>query len=128
MTKKAISPKAGSKVSNKDSFYKLQMIGTKILVEEEPMELTADVKSGLTKEVVEMISNNTLFLPDQGKYMVLKFPFAGTVLSVGGRCKRGLKVGDRIKFATRGNERIEHEGKQFLVMDEQDVHGIYESD
>ena len=125
MTKKVISPKAGLKDSNKDNPYSLVMIGTKVLVEEEAMELTADVASGLTKEVVEMIATSKLILPDAGEYMIKKFPFVGTVLSVGGRCKKGLKIGDRIHFARQGNQRFEHMGKQFLVMDEQDVHGYY---
>ena len=127
MTKKVTSRKAGLKGSSKDSPYKLQMIGTKVLVEEEPIEMTADISSGLTPDVVEMLKSGKLCLPDAGEFMVNKFPFVGTILSVGGRCKRNLAIGERIHFARQGNQRFEHEGKQFLVMDEQDVHGFYRS-
>ena len=127
MTKKATSQRVGLKDSSKDSPYKLQMVGTKVLVEEEPIELTADISSGLTPDVVEMIKAGSLLLPDQGKYMVEKYPYVGTILSIGSRCKKGLIAGERIHFARQGVQRFDHEGKQFLVMDEQDVHGFYRS-
>lgn len=123
--KKAKLKKSGLKGSSKDSPYKLQMIGTKVLVEEEPITLTADISSGLTPEVVEMLRSGSLLLPDQGKYMVEKYPYIGTILSVGNRCRKGLKPGDRIHFARQGVQRFDFQAKQFLVMDELDVHGYY---
>lgn len=117
------SSKPGLRVSS-DSPYCLKVIGRKVLVEEEPIELTPDVGTGLTQEVVKMISEGKLVVPEDAKYAVEKFPFKGTVLSVGERCKH-IKVGDRIHFARGGVQRFQHEGKQFLVMHEEDVHGTY---
>jgi len=125
MTKKAISRKAGLKVLSKDSPYKLQMLGQKVLMEEEPMELTPDVKSGLTQDVMDMVSSGKLILPDEGKFMISKYPFRGTVLSVGKGCKE-VKVGDRIHFAPLGVHRFEFFGKQYLIAHEDDVHGFYD--
>lgn len=119
-TEKLKSP--GSKGLN--SPYKLQMIGEKVLMEEEKMELTPDIKSGLTKDVMDLISSGNLILPDEGRFMISKYPFRGTVLSVGKDC-RYVKVGDRIHFAPLGVHRFEYDGKQFLIAHEDDVHGTY---
>jgi len=119
------SSKPGSKDLS-DSPFGLKMVGKKVLVKEEPLELTPDVGTGLTPEVVEMIKGGKLCLPDEGKYALEKFPFKGTVLSVGGQCKQ-IKVGDRVHFARLGVQRFQFKGEQFLVMHEDDVHGTYES-
>src|SRR3990167_6872627 len=113
-------------LKDSDSPYKLRMVGRKVLVEEEPMEATHDNASGLTKDVVEAIKNGKLVLSDQSEYALMKFPFRGTVLSVGEKCKY-TKAGDRIHFAPLGVQRFEFRGKQFLVMHEEDIHGFYET-
>lgn len=100
------------------------MLGKKVLVEEEPMEATPDAKSGLTQDVCDAISAGRLVLSGQSEYALMKYPYKGTVLSVGERCKY-TKVGDRIHFASLGVQRFEFRGKQFLVMHEDDVHGQY---
>lgn len=125
MTKKVMKRVVGSKVSNEDSPYKLQVIGEKVLVEEEPIEATPDKATGLTKEVCESINSGKLLLPEVSEFALMKYPYKGTVLSVGERC-RYTKVGDRIHFAQFGVQRFEFQGKQFLVMHEADVHGFYE--
>ena len=109
-----------------DSPYELKMIGHKVLMEEEPMEAVPDAKSGLTKEVCEAISEGRLVLSDQSEYALYKYPYKGTVLSVGERCKY-IKVGDRVHFAPLGVQRFEFRGKQFLITHEADVHGTYAS-
>lgn len=123
--KKAKLKKSGLKVFE-DSPYTLQVIGNKILVEEEPMEPTPDVKSGLTKDVCEAISSGKIILAEESKYALMKCPYKGTVLSVGERCKKGVKVGDRIHFAQLGTQRFQYKEKQFLIMHEEDVHGFYD--
>lgn len=100
------------------------MVGNKVLMEEEAMELTPDIKSGLTQDVMDMVSSGKLVLPDEGRFMISKYPFRGTVLSVGDRCKY-VKVGDRIHFAPLGVHRFEFDGKQYLISHEDDVHGYY---
>lgn len=109
-----------------DSPYTLKMVGRKVLVEEEALEITADVGTGLTEDVVKMISAGNLVLPDEAKYAIEKFPFKGTVLSAGSKCKH-VRVGDRIHFARLGVQRFQFQSKQYLVMHEEDVHGTYES-
>lgn len=113
-------------LKDSDSPYQLKMIGHKVLMEEEPMEAVPDAKSGLTKEVCEAISEGRLVLSDQSEYALYKYPFKGTVLSVGERCKY-VKVGDRVHFAPLGVQRFEFRGKQFLITHESDVHGTYAS-
>ena len=125
MTKKATSRKVGLKVSNEDSPYKLKVIGNKVLVEEEPMEPTVDVKSGLTQDVCDAISSGKIILAEESKFALTKCPYRGTVLSVGERCKV-VKVGDRIHFAQFGTQRFQYKDKQFLIMHEADVHGFYD--
>lgn len=100
------------------------MLGEKVLMEEEPIELTPDIKSNITQGVCDLIESGKIILPDDGKFMISKFPYRGTVLSVGSRC-REVKVGDRIHFAPMGVHRFEFEGKQYLISHERDVHGIY---
>ena len=109
-----------------DSPYQLKVIGRKILVEEEPIEITPDVGTGLTEDVVKMISGGKLVIPDVNKYALEKFPYKGTILSCGEKC-RYYKVGDRVHFARGGVQRFQFAGKQFLVMHEEDVHGKYET-
>lgn len=111
-------------LKDSDSPYHLQMVGQKVLVEEEPMEATPDAKYGLTQDVCDALAAGRLVLSDQSEYALIKYPFRGTVLSVGGRCN-WVKVGYRILFAPFGVQRIEFRGKQFLIMNEEDVHGPY---
>lgn len=113
-------------LKDSDSPYNLKMVGRKVLVEEEPLEATVDKASGLTKEVCDALSSGLLVLSDQSEYALMKYPFKGTVLAVGERCK-WVKVGYRIHFAKLGYQRFEFRGKQFLVMHEDDVHGTYAS-
>lgn len=122
-SEKELLSKPGLKVSI-DSPHKLQMIGRKVLMEEEPMELTPDIKSGLTQDMMNLISSGKLLLPDEGKFMISKYPYRGTVLSVGEKCKH-VKVGDRVHFAPLGVHRFEFQGKQYLIAHEEDVHGTY---
>lgn len=117
------SENLGSKASS-DSPYNLQMIGRKVLVEEEDLEATPDVKSGLTRDVCDALSSGKLVLSDESKFALFKYPYKGTVLSVGEKCRK-IKTGDRIHFASLGVQRFEFRGKQFLVMHEEDVHGTY---
>ena len=102
----------------------LQVIGNKVLVEEEPMVPTPDAGSGLTQEVCDALASGKLVLADESEFALIKYPYKGTVLSVGERCKH-VKVGDRIQFAHLGVQRFPFEGKQYLIMHEDDVHGNY---
>ena len=102
----------------------LQVIGNKVLVEEEPMAPTPDAKSGLTQEVCDALASGKLVLADESEFALIKYPYKGTVISVGERCKY-VKVGDRIQFAQLGVQRFPFEGKQYLIMHEDDVHGNY---
>lgn len=111
-------------LKDSDSPYQLKMVGKKVLVEEEPLEATPDKGTGLTQEVCDAIKEGRLVLSDQSEYALMKYPFKGTVLSVGERCKH-TKVGDRVHFAPLGVQRFQFRGKQFLVMHEDDIHGTY---
>lgn len=111
-------------LKDSDSPLRLQMIGDKVLVEEEPLEHTIDDASGLTESVVSSIKSGLIVLSDESKYAVMKYPFKGTVLSVGERVF-SIKVGDRIHFAPLGVQRFRFNGKQYLVMHKDDVHGKY---
>lgn len=117
--------KPGSRGLNNLSPKTLKVLGEKVLIEEDPMEPTADIKSGLSKEVVEMLSSGSLLLPDDGKYFWQKFPFRGVVLSTGERVKK-VKIGDRVQFAELGGQRFEFENKQYLIIHEWDIHGVFE--
>jgi len=108
-----------------DSPFKLQVVGEKVLVEEELLQPTPDKASGLTQDVCDAIASGKLVLAETSEYALLKYPYKGTVLSVGERCKY-TKVGDRVQFAQFGVQRFQFEGKQFLIMHEADIHGFYE--
>ena len=73
----------------------------------------------------EEVSKGGIILPDSAK----EKPAEGTVISVGSgrlnedgeRMAMTLKVGDRVLFSSYAGNEINHEGKEYLIMTEDDI-------
>lgn len=116
MTKKAVSKKSG-----------LQAINDILIIEEDPIKLEADDRSGLTKDVIKMLERGLLVLPETAKDYANKFPFTGKVVAKGELCRNlNIKIGTRVMFPRLGGMRWEIEGKQMINIRESDLHGIFD--
>lgn len=96
-----------------------------LIIEEDPIQLEHDNRSGLTKDVVEAIKSSKLYIPDTAEFYANKFPFTGFVKSIGPLC-REIKVGDHVMFPRLGGMRWQKDGKQMINIMESDVHAIIE--
>jgi chaperonin GroES len=56
--------------------------------------------------------------PKQGKVLSLG---EGKALDDGGRAKFQVKVGDRVLFTSYSGTEVTHEGKEYLIMTEDDI-------
>ena len=110
--KKATSKKLG-----------LRALNDCVIIEEDPIELTQDKGSGLTKEVVEAIKDSRLVIPETTEFYANKFPFRGTIVAMGPLVK-GLEIGDRVMFARLGGQRWAHNEKQMITIREIDIHAV----
>lgn len=104
--------------------YTLKALNDFYIVEEEPIELTNDRDSGLTKDVVDSLKSGLLVLPDSAEYFANKFPFRGRVIAKGDRTRYDIPIGTRVMFARLGGQRWQDGDKQYLTLREQDIHAI----
>lgn len=108
--------------------YNLKAINDIVIIEEEPLTLQQDDRSGLTKDVISAIKESRLILPDIAQGFADKFPFIGKVIAKGELCKiKQMKVGSRVMFPRLGGMRYEMDGKQYINIKEDDIHAIFES-
>lgn len=56
--------------------------------------------------------------PKQGKVLAVG---EGKPLEAGGRSKFQVKVGDRVLFTSYAGNEVQHEGKEYLIMTEDDI-------
>lgn len=116
MTKKAILKKSG-----------LRAINDIVIIEEDQIGLERDDRSGLTEDVIQALKTSKLVLPEIASGFADKFPFTGRVISVGHTCKiKEIKIGTHVMFPRMGGMRWEKEGKQYINIKEDDIHGIIE--
>lgn len=117
MTKKETSKKSG-----------LQAINDYLIIEEDPIRLERDDRSGLTEDVINAIKDSRIVIPETAEYAANKYPFTGKVISRGTECKiEDIQVGTRVMFPRLGGMRWERDGKQFINISERDIHAILES-
>lgn len=119
MTKKATSRSRGLMDSSK-----LKVLNDIVIVREDPIKNEIDNPSGLTADVVKMIDQGKLVIPDISEFALKKYPCTGEVINVGPKCKNGLKVGNRVLFARQGCLREKIDGKDYVIMREADIHAI----
>ena len=98
----------------------LKALNDMLIVEEDPIEATADDGSGLTHEVIKSIKAGKLIVPDTAQYALEKYPYRGLVISIGSKVNL-IKKGDRVMFARLGGMRFQEEGKQLIAIRERDV-------
>ena len=91
-----------------------------LIVEEDPIEATADDGSGLTHDVLKSIKDGKLIVPDTAQYALEKYPYRGLVISIGSKVNL-IKKGDRVMFARLGGMRFQEQGKQFIAIRERDI-------
>lgn len=107
-------------------FTGLKAINDIYIIEEDPIETSYD--TGVSAEVTEALKEGKLIIPDKYKDFAEKFPYKGVIISKGDKCVRTeLKIGSRVMFPRIGPMRYEFEGKTFVNIKEQDIHGTLES-
>lgn len=116
MTIKAKSKKSG-----------LQAINDIVIIEEDPIGLEQDDRSGLTKDVIKALKESKLVLPEIASGFADKFPFTGRVVSKGDECRmKEVKIGTHVMFPRLGGMRWEKGGKQMINIRESDLHAVIE--
>lgn len=114
MMKKGTSKKSGLRATNDI-----------VIIEEDPIGLEIDDRSGLTKDVVEAIKSSKLYIPETTEYYANKFPFTGKVVSKGHLCKiENIQIGTHVMFPRMGGMRWQKDGKQMINIKEEDIHAI----
>lgn len=86
-----------------------QLLGKRILIEPKDPAIT---DSGIILETIATDRKQR--------------PFEGTVVYVGDKVE-GIAPGDHIHFVSMAGKEFPHEGKTYLLIQEQDVNGIYTS-
>jgi chaperonin GroES len=89
---------------------KIVPLNDKILVE----RLEADEKT--TGGII--LPDTAKEKPKQGKILAVG---DGKLLDTGKRASFQVKVGDRVLFTTYGGTEVTHEGKEYLIMSEEDL-------
>lgn len=103
----------------------LKAINDILIIEEDPITLERDDRSGLTPDVISALKSNRLVLPEISAGFADKFPFTGTVISRGVDCKiADITVGTHVMFPRLGGMRWQKDGKQFINISERDIHAI----
>lgn len=96
-----------------------------VIIEEDPIRLERDDRSGLTPLVIEAIKSSKLVLPETTEYYATKFPFTGIVVAKGPDCKiKSLTVGSHVMFPRMGGMRWQRGDKQMINIKEDDIHGL----
>ena len=119
MMKKVTSRKAGLKVSSK-----FKVLNDMVAIKEQPVDFEVDKPSGLTQDVVNMVRQGKLIIPDIAEFYAKKYPCTGHILALGAKCKNELKVGMRVLFARHGGLREKVDGNDYIFLREIDVHAI----
>src|SRR3990167_10270723 len=106
----------------KSKKFGLTALSNFYIVEEDPIELTPDKGSGLTKEVANAIKGGLLVIPEIGEFYANKFPFVGTIVAKGDETRhKDLKIGTRVMFARLGGQRWQKDDKQYVTIQEDDI-------
>jgi chaperonin GroES len=92
---------------------KIRPLGDKILVER--LEADAKTKGGI------ILPDSAKEKPKEGRVLALG---DGRLLDDGTRVKFTVKAGDRIIFASFAGTEIKHDGKELLLLSEEDVLAI----
>ena len=119
MTKKVTSQKVGLKASSN-----LKVLNDICLIEEDPIDYEVDKPSGLSKEVVDMIRQGILFIPQVAEFYAKKYPCTGKLIASGPKCKNAIPLGSRVLFARQGGVRDKINGKDYVIIRECDIHAI----
>ena|SRR3990167_6948245 len=104
--------------------FGLKALNDVLIIKEDPVNWEYDKRSGLTEDVVEALKSSKLYVPETAEDYVKKFPCTGIVLSVGSKCKLGIKAGDHVAYARLGVQRFKWEGESVCVVREADLHGL----
>ena len=112
MTKKVISRKVGLKALNDI-----------VIIVEDAIDYEVDKPSGLTSDVVKMIREGKLAIPETSEFYAKKYPCTGKVISVGSKCI-GVEVGNKVVFARQGGLREKIDGRDIVFIRQQDIHAI----
>lgn len=112
MTKRVTSRRVGLKALNDI-----------VIIEEDDIEYQVDNRSGLTTEVVQMVKDGKLVIPDIAEFYAKKYPCTGTVKAAGSKCKN-VAVGNKVLFARQGGLRETVDNTPLIFIREIDVHAI----
>ena len=88
----------------------LAAVNDKLLIDPEPVKTYAE-HQGLKYIVI----------PEKYKYGPIDPPIWGLILSVGSRCRKEWRRGQRVLFGKWSPARFSHDGKDYMVVNEQDI-------
>lgn len=94
---------------------KLIAIGEKVIVER--LEAEEKTKGGI------VLPDTAKEKPKEGRVLAIG---EGRLLDDGRRVKPSVKVGDRIIFASYAGSEIKVDGKEYLIMNEEDILAVVE--
>lgn len=103
----------------------LRALNNIVIIEEDPIHLERDDRSGLTPSVIKALESSKLVIPETAEFYANKFPFTGIVVSKGDDCKiKEIKVGSHVMFPRHGGMRWQKGDKQMINIKEDDIHGL----
>lgn len=94
------------------------------ILEEDPMDITIEATSGITKDVRQAILDKRLFVPDAYESFALKFPCTGVIISTGDKTRYKLPIGTRVVFSRLGVMRYNIDGRSLADVKEADIHAV----
>lgn len=105
------------------STFSLRALNDFCIIEEDPIELTADDSSGLTADVIDSLKSGKLVLPEIAEGFADKYPFRGRVIAAGPQVKE-VALGDRVIFPRLGGMRWKRGNKQYINIRSCDLHAV----
>ena len=102
----------------------LRAINDIYILEEEAPRPEVDKPSGFTKDVVSMIDEGKLIIPETAEFYLNKYPCIGKVMAHGDRVRYNISIGTRVLFARYGVQRDQVYGKDYVFVREADIHAI----
>lgn len=105
--------------------FGLKALNNIVIIEEDPIHLERDDRSGLTPDVIKALESSKLVLPEIAAGFADKFPFTGIVLDKGPDCKiKDIQIGSHVMFPRHGGMRWQKGDKQMINIKEDDIHGL----
>ena len=98
----------------------LRPLNDNIIIEPDPLEFTDE-----NPEVVRILKEGLIKIPDTYEYALKKVSPTGTIVSWGSRCKYKYKVGEKVYFRQFAGANLKFRDKTYKVLNEWDIIAQY---